>query len=245
MTPSLPSHAPIAEDRGCSSAWLPAWLASTAAAHGLRLTPADRESCPLSRVPIYHEAMTTPRAAVSAISPPHLDCGDWILRAWMPGDAVSVLSACQDSEIQKWTRVPSPYTIEHALSFVGAHATSELSRRSGVPLAIVDKAAPEAVGSVSLSDIDWSNSAAVIGYWIAPAARRRGAATGAVTALTCWAHDVLAINRTEAPILVGNVASQAVIKRAGYSFEGIRRGAISLQGEFRDLAIFAHVASRH
>jgi len=188
--------------------------------------------------------MTTPRAALSAITPPHLACGDWILRAWMQGDAASVLSACQDSEIQQWTRVPCPYTMEHALSFVGAHATNELARRSGVPLAIVDNAVPEAVGSVSLSDIDWSNSAAVIGYWIAPAARRRGAATIAVTALTRWAHDVLAINRLEAPILVGNVASQAVIERAGYSFEGIRRGAIPLRGEFRDLAIFAHVASR-
>ena len=39
------------------------------------------------------------------------------LRPLAADDADWIFEACQDSEIQKWTQIPRPYTREHAVSF--------------------------------------------------------------------------------------------------------------------------------
>ena len=51
-----------------------------------------------------------------------------VLRPYRPGDVEAVHRACQDSEIQRWLRVPSPYTEADAVEFVTASSVSASSR---------------------------------------------------------------------------------------------------------------------
>lgn len=127
--------------------------------------------------------------------PPVLDDVDWITRA------------CQDDEILRFTVVPRPYTTNHARSFVEDWAGEVRA------WAIIDGEKNEGVGMIGVHHV--VDGTASIGYWIAPWARRRGAAVAAVCfvceELSTWS-DVTVVTAT---IASTNVASQAVVRRAG------------------------------
>jgi RimJ/RimL family protein N-acetyltransferase len=67
------------------------------------------------------------------------------------------------------------------------------------------------------------------GYWLGPAARGRGYATEAVRAVARHAFG-LGLTRIELLAAVGNVASQRVAERAGFTREGVLREARPLPG---------------
>jgi RimJ/RimL family protein N-acetyltransferase len=64
--------------------------------------------------------------------------GALLLRPWRAEDADAVYRACQDPEIARWTMVPQPYRMEHAVDYVttftrstwahgmGAHSASSM-----------------------------------------------------------------------------------------------------------------------
>jgi RimJ/RimL family protein N-acetyltransferase len=126
---------------------------------------------------------------------PTLDDVDWITEA------------CQDSEILRWTVVPRPYTKDHARSFVADRA-GELRA-----WAIIDSRNERGSGMLGVHHV--VDGVASIGYWIAPWARRRGAATAAVMfacqELLKW-EEVTAVSAT---IAETNTASRGVVERAG------------------------------
>jgi RimJ/RimL family protein N-acetyltransferase len=126
---------------------------------------------------------------------PTLDDVDWITEA------------CQDSEILRWTVVPRPYTKDHARSFVADRA-GELRA-----WAIIDSRNERGSGMLGVHHV--VDGVASIGYWIAPWARRRGAATAAVMfacqELLKW-EEVTAVSAT---IAETNTASRSVAERAG------------------------------
>lgn len=129
-------------------------------------------------------------------------------------DADALTAACQDPEIVRWTRVPSPYTREHALQFT-AQSASEAEAGEAVGLLAVDDD-DRLLGSMSIMDLRAAPGCGEIGYWIAAEARGRGVATRAVRMLTAWAHDELGLDRVEIHIHKDNDASHGVPLRAGY-----------------------------
>ncbi|NEC69035.1 GNAT family N-acetyltransferase [Streptomyces sp. SID9727] len=61
-------------------------------------------------------------------------------------------------------------------------------------------------------------------YWVLPAARGRGVASGALAALSSWALGV-GFWRLELDHSTGNDASCAVAAKCGYALEGVKRSA--------------------
>jgi RimJ/RimL family protein N-acetyltransferase len=61
-----------------------------------------------------------------------------------------------------------------------------------------------------------------VGYWLYPRARGRGVATKIARALAEYAFT-LGIQRVAAYVEVGNVPSERVLERAGFTREGIIR----------------------
>src|SRR5262245_28153207 len=116
-----------------------------------------------------------------------------LLRPWLPRDAKSVLRACQDAEIQRWTNVPSPYLPEHAEEFVTSRSVRAWVEGTGAPLGVFDPVTGDLLGSNGL--IDRHRGAAEIGYWVAPWSRGRGVATRSTHAVVAWALETLGIGR--------------------------------------------------
>jgi [ribosomal protein S5]-alanine N-acetyltransferase len=117
------------------------------------------------------------------------------LRPWQAGDAEALAAAWADPEVQRWTAVPARRSPADAARWIAGEADR---RRRGLALDLVigpaDPAEAGAVwGEVGLAPIDWAAKRANLGWWVAPAARGRGAAGRAAVLLATWAADTLGL----------------------------------------------------
>lgn len=144
------------------------------------------------------------------------------LRRMDERDVAAVTAICQDEEIQRWTRVPSPYTEEDGRGYLEL-SRSALEEGRGAHLLVVD-GADRILGSVGLS-IDAYDRDGEVGYWVAPDARGRGVAAAASRLMIRWGFDELGLDRCTLKAATTNLASNAVAERLGFTHEGVLREA--------------------
>ncbi|MEV4687581.1 GNAT family N-acetyltransferase [Microbacterium sp. LWH3-1.2] len=139
-------------------------------------------------------------------------------------DIDAIHEACQDPDIQRYTRVASPYAREDAEKFVVTVAeqwAGELHRtwviREGTTL----------VGTIGFYRLDGQGNGE-IGYWIAPDQRSGGRLREAATAVIDWGFspEGAGLTRIEWRAVVGNEASARVARGLGFRFEGTLRQAL-------------------
>jgi RimJ/RimL family protein N-acetyltransferase len=158
---------------------------------------------------------------MAAITPPTLTDGVITVRPLREADIPAIVAACQDPEIPRWTRVPSPYTREDAERFLAIAAT-EARAGEAVALAIAN-AESRFLGTIGLMELT-ENGYGEIGFWAAREARGRGATTRAVKLVRDWARDELGLTTIEILSHRDNRPSQRVAERAGFTDVGeIRR----------------------
>ncbi len=150
---------------------------------------------------------------------PTLRDGDLVLRPKRLEDVDAITAACEDPEIPRWTRVPSPYTPEDARQFL-AIAAREAASGDGVALAVTE-GDDRLIGTVGLMDV--RDGTGEIGYWIAAEARGRGAAARATVLLRDWAHAELGLHTIEVLPHRDNAPSRRVAERAGFTKTGETR----------------------
>ncbi len=161
-----------------------------------------------------------------------------VLRPYRPGDADAVHRACQDAEIQRWLRVPAPYTAADAIEFVTRTTVS--ARAEGQALMTAVEADGRFVGSAGLHFSQGALGPAV-GYWIAPWERGHGYAAEAAHALAEWGLG-LGAPRVHLMADAGNTASQAAAVRAGFVREGVLRSALDYRDGTRgDAVLFSRL----
>ncbi len=78
-----------------------------------------------------------------------------------------------------------------------------------------------------------------VGYWLAAPARGRGVATRAVRLLCAWAFEELSLARIQLHTLPGNVASERLAERAGFTREGLLRSFAEMKGRRVDINMFS------
>ena len=115
--------------------------------------------------------------------------------------------------------LPSPYTLEDADRFLAVAAT-EARAGAGVALAVAGAGGGALIGTVGLFELGRVAGHGEIGYWTAAAARGRGAAVRAVVLVRDWAVDALGLRELEILAHPGNVPSQRVAARAGFTDTG-------------------------
>lgn len=99
------------------------------------------------------------------------------------------------------------------------------------------------VGAVSLSQIfrgGFQN--AYLGYYVGSSYARHGYMTEAFQLVLRYAFEQLKLHRLEANIQPANVASIAVVKRAGFSCEGFSPRYLKVCGRWRDHERWAIIA---
>src|SRR5436190_19980826 len=107
-----------------------------------------------------------------------LSDGVLVLRPWRLEDVPRVTEICQDPEISRATRVPSPYREEHARTWI-EQTIRDWDDRRHAAFAVTD-AAGAVVGAIGLRFHEDYALQGSIGYWVAKEARRRGVATAAL-----------------------------------------------------------------
>ena len=91
------------------------------------------------------------------------------------------------------------------------------------------------VGAINLSQVfSGGFRNAYLGYYIGEQFAGRGYMTEALQLMLRYAFEGLRLHRLEANIQPGNVASLALIKRAGFTCEGYSRRYLKIGGRWRD-----------
>ncbi|HEY5496384.1 MAG TPA: GNAT family protein [Candidatus Limnocylindrales bacterium] len=167
--------------------------------------------------------------------------GTLVLRLPREADAPAIAAACADPEIARWIPVPVPYRLEDARAFVAFTAEGWSSGREPT-FVIADATDGALLGTLAFHRRPDEPGKAAVGYWLAPGARGRGAATGAVLLAVRWAFGIEpALVRMELLTLVGNEASGRVALRAGFTREGVLRRYLPFRGELMDAVMFARL----
>jgi RimJ/RimL family protein N-acetyltransferase len=169
-----------------------------------------------------------------------LRTGRLLLRPWRADDEDDLLAAWQDTAIQRFVlSVPVPATREAARAFLRDRAPAVRAELRGFNGAV--EAGGRLVGSAGVYDAPRGRLGPELGYWTAPWARGRGYAAEIAGALSGWAFAHGA-PRVHLFADVGNAASQAVARRAGFAEEGRVRAALAdRDGTRRDALLFGRL----
>lgn len=148
--------------------------------------------------------------------------GGLLLRLPTDVDVDAIAGACQDPDIARFTRVPSPYTVDDARWFVRM-ATDEATAGASLNLVVVEDG--RLVGACGLPRVDQRDRSGEVGYWVAAGARGRGVATRAARAVCRWALEDAGIERLVLEAATINPGSNGVARALGFTLEGTLRQA--------------------
>ena len=175
--------------------------------------------------------------------PAELTDGSLVLRPWRLEDVPLVAEVCRDPEIARWTRVPRPYTEEHARTWIEQTIRDWDSGEGETAFAVTDGGSGEVLGAIGLRVLEEEYGVrGSIGYWVAADARGRGVATDALRLVSRWALRELGLPRVELVTDPGNAASQRVAEKAGFQKEGLLRSYIQMPNGRRDALMFSLLA---
>src|SRR5687768_6897774 len=162
------------------------------------------------------------------------------LRLPTEADLDAIVAACQDPEIPRFTRVPSPYGPENAEVFLAKNraAWADPDAAPELSFLIVDRVTDAVLGAIGLKQFR-ERGACEVGYWLAAEARGHGYVTRAVGLIARWALDDLGYPRLELFTDPVNEASQAVAVRCGFTREGVLRSYFEHTRGRTDVVMFS------
>jgi RimJ/RimL family protein N-acetyltransferase len=162
-----------------------------------------------------------------------------LLRPWREADVPGMVAAFSDPVMQRFSWRATPYTETDARAWLAEQEQARL-RGEALHFALAGPRDQDVMlGAVSLDEVRLGQGCAAVGYWLAPGARGRGAATQAVRLLALWAFAGLGLARLELTCGPDNEASQLVAERCGFSREGLLRSHVPFKGARRDSVIYS------
>jgi RimJ/RimL family protein N-acetyltransferase len=157
------------------------------------------------------------------------------VRAPRADDAHAIAEGCSEAAVARWTKVPSPYTLEDARAWI---AMAERVRAQGteLPLVIVRKGEDRVVGGVALRVRAEPEPHGEVGYWVAAAARRQGIGARAVRLVAAHGLEQLGLGWIEITVSPCNAASLALARSAGFTPHG--RELREFKGAMEEFEVF-------
>jgi RimJ/RimL family protein N-acetyltransferase len=159
-----------------------------------------------------------------------------LLRLPGPDDVDALHPAFADPETRDAGNLPAFDRDQLADSIAELPALAESGRL--LPLAAVDEETGAVVGAGILHHLDLERRIVEIGYFVLPPARGRGFAT-AIARLISEHAFTLGIERVAAYVNVGNVPSERVVERAGFTREGVVRSMPKPDGSRVDKTLYS------
>ena len=172
--------------------------------------------------------LTVPREGISA--------GGIVLRFPTDDHVDALLPAFTDAEMREAGNLPAFDRDALMASIRDLPALAEQGRL--LALAAVDARTGDVVGGGTLHHFDTERQIVEIGYFVLPHARRRGIATTIARLLAEHAFT-LGVKRVAAYVNVGNLSSEGVVERAGFTREGVVRSMPKPDGRRIDKTLFS------
>jgi len=119
-------------------------------------------------------------------------------------------------------------------------AVQEMNLNQAFHFGIVLKASREIIGVIATHPIDWLNESVSIGYWIATEFSGKGYTTESVVLILEGLFMELKLHRVAVSAATDNVASNRIIEKIGFRFEGVQKLAGKVApSRWKDLNTFA------
>ncbi|MEV6630925.1 GNAT family N-acetyltransferase [Actinoplanes sp. NPDC051470] len=147
--------------------------------------------------------------------------GGLLLRPWEATDAPVFHAAYQDPELRRWHTNRPDSEDDVRGWFDGYRADWEQER--GAHWAVTRGG--EVAGRIAARGFDFGSGVAGCAYWVVPAARRAGVASGALAAVSAWAFGPAGFHRLYLDHSTRNIGSCRVATKAGFEAEGVMRSA--------------------
>lgn len=157
---------------------------------------------------------------------------------WEGGDAPGFLSAYRDDEIRRW-HTRRPLTETQVQEWFDAYRRDWQRETDGHWAVTRDSG--EVIGRIALRGLDFDDGTANVAYWVLPAARGAGVASGALATLTAWALHEIGFHRLELDHSTRNAASCRVAMKTGYLLEGTKRSAAVHEDGRHDMHLHARL----
>jgi ribosomal-protein-serine acetyltransferase len=94
-------------------------------------------------------------------------------------------------------------------------------------------------GVIGLSDIDYGNSRAHIGYWIGKKYRNKGIGGQALKLALNFAREKLKLHSLHTKVLIENIPSITILIKNGFSITGMDRDSFLYKGNFYSVFIIS------
>ena len=167
---------------------------------------------------------------------PPLTDGVVVLRRWAESDIGCVEEASREGRIPEGTTVPANFTVAEGLAWI-ERQWARVDNGTGLSQAVADAGSNEALGAVVL--MSRQPGTAEIGYWLIERARGRDLGSRAVALVAQWAATEARLERVEALVEPGNIASQRVLEKAGFQREGHLRSYLVFNRRRADALIYS------
>jgi ribosomal-protein-alanine N-acetyltransferase len=107
---------------------------------------------------------------------------------------------------------------------------------------IEDRETKIAIGAIRYNNFQRKWKSGEIGYELHPDFWGKGLMTEAVGVIVTCGHQTFGLNRIEAWTLPGNVASDRVLQKAGFRYEGTLGQKAWFKGGYHDFRMFGPIA---
>lgn len=180
------------------------------------------------------------------MEPVEINAGEYYLRQLRADDRVddgaALVAAFADPEVRRWQGGLLVDGAEAARKYV-EFRTWQWESDQRCSWAVCDQLLGNPVGEIALKDLDLHNGSAELVVWTAAEHRGRGIAGHAAGAVLRFGFGFVGLHRIGYRQAVDNVPSQRVAEKAGFTLEGLLRGAQLVDGEHHDLRIWSRLAT--
>jgi RimJ/RimL family protein N-acetyltransferase len=151
-----------------------------------------------------------------------------MLRRPRMSDADAIAHYCNDRSISKWIpRIPHPYTRKHAVHYI-KEKNKNWKKKTDYEYVIEYNG--KLIGTTALRVRE--DDRGVLGWWVGKPYRGKGIATEAAKLIMQEGFKTLNLHRIDARFIVGNKASERVMKKLGMKYEAKLRESIKRGGEY-------------
>lgn len=169
---------------------------------------------------------------------PILESERLIFRNVARHDAKDMFAYTSDPEIARYTTWHAHQSLDDTLRFIEFQLTKQREKQVH-EWAIVEKRHQKMIGTIGYVWWKPQHHLAEIAYALSREFWGQGLMTEAVHEILRFGFERMELNRVEARCMVGNIASERVMQKAGMTYEGTLREQLYAKGRFHDLKLYA------
>ena len=158
-----------------------------------------------------------------------------------PSHATDILHIYGEKKLAEFENIKILTSEKEALDFIHRFQV-RFNEKKGIRWAISIKGEKQIIGTIGFKGFIPLHKA-FVGYEIHPDFEGKGYATEAVATAVDYAFGSLDLQRVEAEVMPGNMASEKVLIKNGFKKEGLLERSMYWEGKFFDINLFALLQS--